>query len=810
MGYVKKILLSIVVFVVGIMFILLGMYVYTAQNNQETFQDADFTISITPSIDNITNNISYELLLQVYEENFDYLNSELDSIDSKNEFLRNKLMERVANEKIIISKVADFDIVETYNTYVKNLSAQEAAIIYLFPIQGVQIFQASNDAVTMSRTFFDSNQGEGQNNLDAFRHSYWNALMVKRVGYNIAQLYANAHEEEGVQSDLDREMDLYNNDQGRQIGQQYSSLDDTSLAYKVLSNVIYGKMRKIENNELIETNSAGLHREYLYNYTVLDSATVIVNKVLIDIDGNFSVDEDILGKTVTAIGAEAFKDQTGLQLCILPTTIDTIGTNCFSGCTHITGVFANVTNITQIPNGTFNTGHSYIVYLPNNVTYIGDSALEGTSPRKLNLSAINTSSLTYVGNNAFKDASLNKMKVPTNATYIGSGAFQNANPAKTVYISNATNYVGSNAFASAGINVFYVEHSSKPSNWDNNWNSSNYPVVWGTNYSSDKSYVVSINKTSGSLQNISSSTSVPDPERDGYTFGGWYTTPDCTGTSYELYDAPNGTLYADWYIKQSSGGSCVAEGTLVTLANGTQVPVETLKGNEELLVWDMLNGTYASAPILFVDSDPAQEYRIIELTFSDGTKVKVIDEHAFFDVDIQEYVFLREDASMFIGHHFNKGNSSVVLEDVRIYNEYTSAWSPVTSGALCYYVNGLLSMPGNTEGFINIFRVEDMKINADSMAQDIATYGLYTYEEFCAEVVEVPEGVFEAFNGQYLKVSFGKDLITKGEIVALFTRYSDYFIGEDSAQVQTPIFEQFIQCLQFIAKCLLKGLGLFR
>ena len=804
----KKSFICLIVFLLAVVLIACAMLLLL--NSVITPIDyyvSDCNFSILSYKDNgIRNKISYDILMQIYYDNQDYLDNPNYSNAQKDEYILDKIND-YAN--INISKVGILDYVhDTIAEFRSDLCDAEIDFIIDHPFATISFYNASNKAIETSEEYYLD--GFYLGNADAFRHSYWNALMVKAHGYDLAKGFADAHEERPDATGIDKEMDLYNNEQGRQYGLQYGSLNDDALAQKILSKVSFGNMKRVVNEELVDTSRADLKREYIYNYTELSQTTVRIDRVILEIDGNISVDSEIYGKTVVAIGTEAFKDQTGLQLCTLPTTIDTIGANCFSGCTHITGVFANTTSISQIPNGTFNTGHGYIVYLPNNVTYIGDSALEGTSPRKLNLSAINTSSLTYVGNNAFKDASLNKMKVPTNATYIGSGAFQNANPAKTVYISNATNYVGSNAFASAGINVFYVEHSSKPSNWDNNWNSSNYPVVWGTNYSSDKSYVVSINKTSGSLQNISSSTSVPDPERDGYTFGGWYTTPDCTGTSYELYDAPNGTLYADWYIKQSSGGSCVAEGTLVTLANGTQVPVETLTGNERLLVWDMLNGTYSSAPILFVDSDPAQEYRIIELTFSDGTKVKVIDEHAFFDVDIQEYVFLREDASMFIGHHFNKGNSTVVLEDVRIYNEYTSAWSPVTRGALCYYVNGLLSMPGNTEGFINIFRVEDMRINANAMQQDIATYGLYTYEEFCTEVVEVPEGVFEAFNGQYLKVSFGKGLITKNEIAALFTRYSGYFIEEDAAQVQTPIFEQLIQCLQCIAKCLLKGLGLFR
>ena len=226
--------------------------------------------------------------------------------------------------------------------------------------------------------------------------------------------------------------------------------------------------------------------------------------------------------------------------------------------------------------------------------------------------------------------------------------------------------------------------------------------------------------------------------------------------------------------------ACVAEGSLITLADGSQVAVENLTGNERLLVWNMLTGQFDTAPILFIDSESLSSYEVIKLTFSDGTEVRIIDEHAFFDMTLGEYVFLREDAARYIGHYFNKQSgdtwTTVQLTNVTVTVESTTAWSPVTYGHLCYYVNGMLTMPGATEGFINIFDVDtaQMKYDATAMANDIETYGLYTYEEFNA-LIPLPEFVFNAFNGQYLKVSVGKGLITLSEIADLLQRYSVFF-----------------------------------
>lgn len=54
--------------------------------------------------------------------------------------------------------------------------------------------------------------------------------------------------------------------------------------------------------------------------------------------------------------------------------------------------------------------------------------------------------------------------------------------------------------------------------------------------------------------------------------------------------------------------SCVATGTLITLADGSQVSVEQLTGDELLLVWDLFAGKFATAPILFIDSEADAVY----------------------------------------------------------------------------------------------------------------------------------------------------------------------------------------------------------
>jgi hypothetical protein len=514
---------------------------------------------------------------------------------------------------------------------------------------------------------------------------------------------------------------------------------------------------------------------------------------------------DMSATAVTSIEAYTFDTCNLLESINLPNNLLTIGEGAFIRTKVVLTIPNSVTNIGNyafaygerlgfgLPDSlvsigsyafAYSDGMLIFTYNGSSLTTIGAHAFDGTPIPTV---AQIYPSITTIGAYAYYNSSFySTFALPAGSqlTTIGDYAFGNNNLTRIVLPSSITN-IGVGAFNGNDSLTIYTERTSRPSTWNVNWNNSNRPVVWGCTLSSNKTYVISFSKTSSNPSNTSAANGITNPFRKDYNFGGWYTTSDFSGTQYmDLATAPNGILYAKWNTK-----SCVAEGTLITLADGSQVAVEDLTGEELLLVWNMSTGTFDTAPILFIDSDLYTQYEIIHLYFSDGTEVKVISEHGFWDIDLNEYVFLRSDASQYIGHWFNKQTSdsngnmiwtAVQLVDVEVYTEYTTAWSPVTFGHLCYYVNGMLSMPGATEGLINIFEVDaaTMQYDTDSFTADIATYGLFTYEEF-AEIIPIPEIIFEAFNGQYLKVSIGKGLITMDGLIALIERYADFFTEED-------------------------------
>ena len=253
------------------------------------------------------------------------------------------------------------------------------------------------------------------------------------------------------------------------------------------------------------------------------------------------------------------------------------------------------------------------------------------------------------------------------------------------------------------------------------------------------------------------------------------------GKDGTTYDSPFTMPAQDVTINATSTG-CVTPDTLITLADGTQVRVDALTGSEMLLVWNLETGKLDSAPILFIDSDPELEVDVIHLHFSDGSVTKVIYEHGFWDYDLNRYVYLDRNAADYIGHTFAKQNGEtlekVLLVDVVIETEVTTAWSPVTAGHLCYFVNGMLSMPGGVGGLFNIFQVDPdtMTYDYEAMQRDIETYGLFTYEEMNA-IVPLPEEMFETCGGAYLKVSIGKGNMTLDDLIYMIERYTKFFPG---------------------------------
>ncbi len=294
-------------------------------------------------------------------------------------------------------------------------------------------------------------------------------------------------------------------------------------------------------------------------------------------------------------------------------------------------------------------------------------------------------------------------------------------------------------------------------------------------------YTVTYNPNSGKVDptshtvEVGGSVTLPTPTRSSYTFKGWYTASSGgtkIGDAKASYTPTEDiTLYAQW---DYSG--CVTGDTLVTLADGSKKEIKDLTESDLLLVWNFFAGRYEAVPAAILFNHGYADNTVIALSFSDGTVVKVVNLHQFLLADENRFVTIDEETvASYVGHAFVKqsgdGYTAVTLVDYEITKEYTVAYGIITA---CHYnvlIEGMFSTDFMPEDFdlFNYFEIGDgMRYDEEKIAEDIATYGLYTYEEFADYLTEEQ---FAAFNVQYMKIAVGKGHYTYEGILALIASY---------------------------------------
>ncbi len=222
-------------------------------------------------------------------------------------------------------------------------------------------------------------------------------------------------------------------------------------------------------------------------------------------------------------------------------------------------------------------------------------------------------------------------------------------------------------------------------------------------------------------------------------------------------------------IKTTSTYECLIEGTLITLADGTQKKIEDLEYGDQLLVFNHETGRMEAGILIMLDHTdvPRDWYNVINLVFSNDEVLRIHNVHGLFDITLNKYVFITEENfHEFVGHEFYAADyngsefvgETVTLTEAYITCEYVRIYSPVTAVHLNHFASGMLAMapaPDNfTEGHTNVFEFdENLKYDEEKMQADIEKYGLYTYDDFAEYLTE---DQFNALSFAYLKVAVGK------------------------------------------------------
>lgn len=181
-----------------------------------------------------------------------------------------------------------------------------------------------------------------------------------------------------------------------------------------------------------------------------------------------------------------------------------------------------------------------------------------------------------------------------------------------------------------------------------------------------KKYVL-ISNTYGSVYNYSGGLTLVNSDTNGNTL-------------FEVSN--NGTVTAMGYF-------CLTGDTLITLADGTQKRIDELTLKDKVLSYNPTTQELETDEITYVDSMENKTYTEYDIwTFSNGTIIKTVHRHRFYNVERQEMTYMER---WNIGEHaINQNGELITLVSHENVKEKVKHYTIFTKNQN-YYANGLLS-----------------------------------------------------------------------------------------------------------------------
>lgn len=255
-----------------------------------------------------------------------------------------------------------------------------------------------------------------------------------------------------------------------------------------------------------------------------------------------------LGERLTSIGKYAFYTCMTIPEAEIPDSVTEMGERAFSDCFSLHTLKLGE-GLEKISDHAF-SGCMWLreLTIPETVKEIGSRAFDGC----IRLRSVKFGNgLETIGDYAFcGDETLVHVELPATVDYIGKGAFKDCDALLSVLIEGTPSVIEENAFYGCSRLTVYGTGEGVGTNWDERWDPSQRPAVWGVELAEDADsgavYVASV--TTGNVTYPHARYGYSGPARTGYTFVGWSRTEGASTADYtaaQLEVLPAGTkVYA--------------------------------------------------------------------------------------------------------------------------------------------------------------------------------------------------------------------------------------------------------------------------
>lgn len=302
--------------------------------------------------------------------------------------------------------------------------------------------------------------------------------------------------------------------------------------------------------------------------------------------------------------------------------------------------------------------------------------------------------------------------------------------------------------------------------------------------------------TNGSLSNTSGTIRMGNEWSGTITPNNNYNRPGSvtvrmggrTLTQNTDYTYQNGTVRitnvtGDIEVEGTCNYSCLLEGTLIALADGTTKPIEQITYKDLLKVWNYETGSVGTEyPGRIEKKSEAIKYQYIR--FSDGSELKVSGWHGIFSVDENEYISVDDPSKFHVGMTTYKVENDqlvpITVVSSEMINEEVNVYHIISSRYYNVIANGILTTDGtvmtsNIYGFVENLKWSPVRDEFISNPDN-----LYTYEDFAD--IGMPRRMFDDFRIQeasYLEVQYGvtldmfKQYLLENDFVGGMVPYDD-------------------------------------